>query len=264
MDKAPARILSKDNRLLKDFRKLARSADYRREQGRFLCEGRVMLEEALRERIGIDALLYDEERPPALAGCENIPLYCCPKALLDGLSQVESPQGLLFSCKTDLYQRELPSLADKPILLLDRLSDPGNLGTVLRTADAFGYGVLLGQGSADPTAPKVVRSTMGSLFRVPAALVDAREALLALRAAGKRIYAAVLDENARPPEELEAFGEAVVIVGNEARGVSEELVSLSDGGVRLAMSGRSESLNAAVAAALLMWEGQRARGKAAQ
>ena len=140
------------------------------------------------------------------------------------------------------------------LVILDRLQDVGNIGTIIRTCDAFGIdGIVLSEDCADVYSPKLVRSAMGSLYRVPIVSARLAEELPKLMASGFELYAAMLDENALPLDKA-VFGEkSAVIIGNEGSGISEEIVSLCDKKIYIPISG-AESLNAAVAAAVLCWE----------
>ena len=134
------------------------------------------------------------------------------------------------------------------------MQDPGNLGTILRTADAFALdAVILCEGCTDPTAPKVVRATMGAAFRQPVYRMPLAEAAAALKTRGLPVYAAALEPDSVPSTALDLHG-AAVIVGSEGRGVTAQALELCDKKVVIPMAGRAESLNAGVAAAILIWE----------
>ena len=139
-------------------------------------------------------------------------------------------------------------------VLLDGVQDPGNLGTILRTADAFGLdAVILCEGCTDWTAPKVVRATMGAVFRQPVYRMPLAEAMAAVRTRGLPVYAAALDDDSVPVTVV-SLSPAAVIVGNEGRGVTRQALEQSDRKIIIPMAGRAESLNAGVAAAILIWE----------
>ena len=134
------------------------------------------------------------------------------------------------------------------------MQDPGNLGTILRTAEAFALGaVVLCEGCADPFSPKVVRSTMGAVFRLPCVQLPLADALARLKTAGLPVYATALHEDSVPLSSV-SLGRAAVIIGSEGRGVSESALRLSDRRVIIPMHGRAESLNAGVAAAIVIYE----------
>ena len=180
-------------------------------------------------------------------------MYCAEDALFCLASEVESPQNVIFSCMQP--QWDAAALDDREqVLLLDGLQDPGNLGTILRTAEAFALGaVVLCEGCADPFSPKVVRSTMGAVFRLPCVQLPLADALARLKTAGLPVYATALHEDSVPLSSV-SLGRAAVIIGSEGRGVSESALRLSDRRVIIPMHGRAESLNAGVAAAIVIYE----------
>ena len=167
-------------------------------------------------------------------------------ASAQGLASMAPAQGPAPSCPL--------------IVILENLQDPGNLGTILRTAEAAGAsGVLLCQGSADIYNPKVTRSTMGSIFRVPFVYTDdLQEPILSLKKQGVRVLAAHLKGSVDLYEES-LISPSAIMIGNESRGLTDAAASLADQAIRISMSGSVESLNAAVAAAVCMFEARRQR-----
>ena len=163
-------IQSRQNAALKHLARLGRERKYRRSTGEMLCEGEKMLTEALRSGAEIKTVLVRrgfESGELRQAEKQGAAMYCAEDALFRLASEVESPQNVIFSCMQP--QWDAAALDDREqVLLLDGLQDPGNLGTILRTAEAFALGaVVLCEGCADPFSPKVVRSTMGAVFRLP-------------------------------------------------------------------------------------------------
>ncbi len=231
----------------------------RREQARFAAEGPTLLAEA--ERSGLRPReLY--ATPAGLAPAEaarheaaGTAVYLVAERLFARLSELESPTGVL--AVFDLPAHQLATILARPgtVLLLAGLNDPGNAGTLVRSAEAFGAaGVLFGRGGADPYAPKVVRAAMGSLFRLPVAPVEAEELLAAAAAAGRPVVA-----TDAAGEDLRAAGlpgNAILAVGNERRGVREWLPRW-DRLVRIPQTGPTESLNAAVAGSIALYESAR-------
>ena len=195
-------------------------------------------------------------------GSENGFVEMVSDPVFQYLSDTKTPQGILAVVKQQEY--ELPDLIKKEtaplILILENLQDPGNLGTILRTAEAAGAaGIILSSGCADIYSPKVTRSTMGSIFRVPFLYTDSlKETILSLKRQGVRILAAHL-KGSVSLYEASLTGAAALMIGNESRGLTEEIAALSDCAVRIPMSGSVESLNAAVAASILMFEARRQR-----
>ena len=241
-------LASADNKRVRELKKLASSRAFRRERGLLFCEGDTLYRDALDYGARIETVSLREGMSlPLPDGAGSFELT---DRVFRLLSEVETPQNVIFTAR--LPEAD-PALARKPALLLDAVSDPGNLGTVLRTAVAFGIPVIVGEGSADPTSPKVVRSAMGALFRAALYQGDLRKVVPAMKEAGVPVYAATLSEKSVPLPEVSLSG-ASVVVGNEAHGVSEEVRALSTGEIVIPMPGNAESLNAAVAASILMWE----------
>ena len=253
-------IQSRQNAALRHLARLGRERKYRRSTGEMLCEGGKMLYEAISSGAQVRTLLVREGReddlPPELlerAEQMGAALYRAPDALFRLASEVETPQEVIFSCRQPKWTGDALD-GKRQVLLLDGLQDPGNLGTILRTAEAFALGaVVLCEGCADPFSPKVVRSTMGAVFRLPCVSLPLREAVNRLRQNGLPIYATALHEDSVPLGEV-PLGRAAVIIGSEGRGVSQEALELSDKRVTIPMAGRAESLNAGVAAAIVIYE----------
>ncbi len=249
-------IQSRQNAALKHLARLGRERKYRRSTGEMLCEGEKMLEEALRSGAVLKTVLARrgwESEMLREAESRGAALYCAEDALFRLASEVESPQNVIFSCMQP--QWDSAALDGKEqVLLLDGLQDPGNLGTILRTAEAFALGaVVLCEGCADPFSPKVVRSTMGAVFRLPCVQLPLKEALDLLKTAGLPVYATALHEDSVPLSAV-SLSRAAVIIGSEGRGVSAPALCLSDKRVIIPMRGRAESLNAGVAAAIVIYE----------
>ncbi|MCC8123290.1 MAG: RNA methyltransferase [Oscillospiraceae bacterium] len=245
------RITSRQNPFSAHVRRLGRSRAYRREQGAFLCEGPKLLDEALRWGAVLETVVTGEDPPLHLPdGTRHVTV---PDDLLRYLSDTETPQGVLAVCSMpELTQTEL--IAPGRYLVLDGVQDPGNVGTIWRTADAFGAdGIFLLPGCADPYAPKTVRATMGACFRLPVWESEPEALQAALRAAGLPLYAAALRQESEDIRRFSASSAAVVI-GSEGGGVSPAVLARCDGLVHIPMQPQCESLNAAVAAAVVLWE----------
>ncbi len=192
--------------------------------------------------------------------CRDISLV--PEKLFAEVSDTQSPQGILAVLeKRDFSLREVIS-AGKSAVVLDSLQDPGNVGTIIRTADAAGISaVLMTKGCVDLYSPKVLRSTMGSVFHMPIFEgLNIAETIELLKNAGYRVIASHLDgRNNYYDEEL--TGRSAIIVGNEANGISDETSALADRLVKIPMPGKAESLNASVAASIMIYEIVRQNGK---
>ena len=246
------RITSRKNELVAHIRKLSGSRSARRAAGEFVCDGPKLLAEARKWGAAVTTVVAEEgtslpELPSAVRRVE------VPADLLRSLSTTETPQGVLFLCRTpDLALPE--RLTGGRYMVLDGVQDPGNLGTVWRTADAFGAdGLVLVHSCADPWSPKTVRSTMGACFRLPVWEADLHTLQARLDEGGVPLYATALREDT---EDLRAqdLRRCAVVIGSEGRGVSEETLALCGKTLKIPMRTRCESLNAAVAAAVVLWE----------
>ena len=249
-------ITSRQNPLVARLRKLGADKKARRAEGAFLCEGVKLVGEALRWGADVETLVIAEgvELPAGLP--EGIRLVEVPEDLLKAVSTVDTPQGMLAVCRTpELAPPE--ELAPGRYLVLDGVQDPGNVGTVWRTADAFGAdGLILLPGCAEPFSPKTVRSTMGACFRLPVWELDLDGLRARLAAAGVPLYATALREDTQDARDAD-LSRAAVVIGSEGRGVSQTVLDACEKTLKLPMRERCESLNAAVAAAVVLWEGWR-------
>lgn len=220
----------------------------RRESGCFLVEGRKMVEEALASAFDVETVLVQEdmELPDGL----TMPVYELPAHVLAAVCDTKTPQGIAA-----VVRMKEQSALGKHIVVLDGVQDPGNVGTIIRTADAAGLdGVLLSTQCADVFSPKVLRATMGSIFRMNLRTTDDLPGeLTKLREKGYSILSSQLDGT--PFYEREKVAERfALIIGNEGNGVSEQVQQTATHRVRLPMRGGAESLNAAIAAAIMMYE----------
>lgn len=220
----------------------------RRESGCFLVEGRKMVEEALASAFDVEAVLVQEgmELPDGL----TMPVYELPAHVLAAVCDTKTPQGIAA-----VVRMKEQSALGKHIVVLDGVQDPGNVGTIIRTADAAGLnGVLLSNQCADVFSPKVLRATMGSIFRMNLRTTDDLPGeLTKLREKGYSILSSQLDGT--PFYERQDVAERfALIIGNEGNGVSEQVQQTATHRVRLPMRGGAESLNAAIAAAIMMYE----------
>ena len=230
--------------------------------------------DALKTGTGIDTVFL---REGAEASAEDLVLLCgrengpqcvmLAEALFDRLSDTEHSQGVLAAAHKPAGKADAAADPGAGVLILDRLQDPGNIGTIIRTAEAAGFGTLIAiKGTGDIYSPKTVRAAAGSLLRVDVFEgYETEEAVRFCRERGIRIAAGDLD-GAEDYTEADLTGGIAFAIGNEGNGVSEELKAAADLKVRIPMEGDIESLNAAVAAGLLMYEAcrQRRAGQAAQ
>lgn len=263
-------ITSPQNRKVKELIRLKKSAKERSSQKVFLVEGPKMFreipEELCREVYLSESFVSGSEGRIALekAGRMGCEVQTVADPVFQYLSDTQSPQGILavarqLSCRME----DLSGKGQKPlILLLENLQDPGNLGTILRTAEAAGAtGIVLSRGCADIYSPKVIRSTMGSIFRVPFVYTDhLRETIGIVQRQGVHVYAAHLAGSVDFYETEGRLAEPTAfLIGNESRGLSDETAALADTKVRIPMSGSVESLNAAIAGAVMLFEAKRQR-----
>lgn len=243
-------LTSRQNPLCAHLRKLAGPSKYRREAGEYLADGRKLWEEAVRWNAPIRRLVTTPETAVDIpTGVEHT--VVTPE-LMAYLSPMESPQGFLFTVA--LPEPEPAALTGERYLALDGLQDPGNVGTIWRTADALGAdGLLLLNHCADPYGPKTVRATMGACFRLPAWEVTLEELQGLLRERDLPLYAAALEPGSLDIRAAE-LNRGAVVVGNEGHGVSRTVLDACQGTVIIPMRARCESLNAAAAAAVILWE----------
>ncbi len=246
-------ITSRHNPLMGHIRKLVGSAAYRRETGEFLCDSPKLLQEALLWQAEITAVVTISPLPRLP---EHIRQVQVPEDIMSSISPVKTPQGVLFTCR--LPQAPLPrSLTGRRYVLLDGVQDPGNVGTILRTLDAFDAdGLLLTGGCADPYGWKAVRSSMGAVFRRPIYFGSPEELAALLHRSDLPLYGAALREDTVDARQAD-YTRCVLAIGSEGRGLSREVLDLCDQTIRIPMSDRCESLNAAIAAAVLLWESWR-------
>lgn len=245
-------ITSRANPLLARVRKLNSRRSFRREEGAFAAEGPKLLGEALRWGAGLEAVIAAPgvSLPELPQGVRTVEVS---DGLLSSIVDTESPQGIVFLCRGG--ELALPERLDgRRYLVLDGVQDPGNVGTVWRTADAFGADALiLCNGCADPWNPKTVRATMGAVFRLPVYECDLECAADGLAQTGVPLYAAALRDDTVDIRSV-PLSRSAVIVGSEGRGVCHEALTLCEKTVKIPMGERCESLNAAVAASVILWE----------
>lgn len=252
-------ISSRENPTVKLCRRLRSSARERREEGLFLAEGVRLCREALSAFPGAGTLLATREaleKNPWLEEAPAARLLRITPEVAGAVSDTAAPQGVFYLCPLP-EERDLPLEPRGRYLLLDGLQDPGNLGTIIRGAEAFGItGLVLSRECPDCFSPKVLRSTMGSVFRQPIRRCgDLAAEVHRMREAGIRTYAAALDPGGVGARALEDCPEGLaVVVGNEGNGVSPRVLAACGAAVYIPMAPGIESLNAAAAATVLMWE----------
>jgi len=252
------RVQSRANPLMVRLRKLKGKRSFRREEGAFLCEGPKMLSEALRWGARLETVVCagGYALPELPAGVRVVEV---PPALLEDAADTKTPQGVVFLCRTP--STALPeALEGERFLVLDGVQDPGNVGTIWRCADAFGAGALLLTGAcADPWSPKTVRATMGAAFRLPVYECALQEMARRMEGRGIPLYAAALGPGTADVRSVN-LSRAAVVIGSEGAGVSRQALALCRGRLKIPMRERCESLNAAAAAAVILWEMSRDGG----
>ena len=244
------RITSRKNPLLQQLRRLLQSRGAREAAGEYIADGTKLLAEAVRwipERLRtvvVTESVDPGELPP------HVRLVEVPDDVMAQLSPSKTPQGALFTCA--LPSMEAPSI-QPGTLILDGIQDPGNLGTILRTADAWDRPVVLTPGCCDAFSHKTVRASMGAVFRTPPGFMTQEEVYGTLRAAGIPLYVTALTSDALDVRQV-ALSKGAVVIGSEGRGVGEYFCTHADQTLIIPMTARCESLNAAVAAAVVLWQ----------
>ena len=242
------RITSRKNPLLQQVKKLLSSRKEREETGLFVSDGTKLLKEAIRFWPGLETVILSENVTMEIP--EWVRTVIVPEDVMASVSPMQSPQGALFVCRLPEKTEFIP----KPgMLLLDGIQDPGNLGTILRTADALQIPVALLEGCADPYSHKVVRASMGAVFRMKPVQTTWQEAKAACAAAGICVGVTALTNTAKDIREAPLSTMAVVI-GSEGQGVRREILDSTENSLIIPMAPNCESLNAAIAAAIVMWQ----------
>ena len=242
------RISSRKNPLLQQVKKLLSSKKEREAAGLYAADGTKLLAEAVKYDKGLHTVILSEGVDAQVP--DHVRLVRVPGDVMASISPMDSPQGALFLCRLPKKQ---PLCPVPGMLLLDGIQDPGNIGTILRTADALQVPVVLLEGCADPYSHKVVRSSMGAVFRTPVIQATWAEAKAACAEAGIPVAVTALSDRAKDIRKADLRKMAVVI-GSEGRGVRQEILDAADEELIIPMNPRCESLNAAIAASIVMWE----------
>ena len=242
------KITSRKNAFVQQVRRLLTSRKERQQAGLFVADGTKLLQEAVRFWDGLDTVILTEGVEAQVP--EHVRVVTVSREIMEYISPMETPQGALFLCK-------LPQQTDftpKPgMLLLDGIQDPGNIGTILRTADALDVPVVLLEGCADPYSHKVVRSSMGAVFRTHVIQSNWETVKKACDDAGIAIGVTALSDRAKDLRQSDLKSMAVVI-GSEGQGVRREILESAGAELIIPMNPHCESLNAAVAATIVMWQ----------
>lgn len=253
-------ITSNSNQQMKNLMLLMKKAKARNEQGLFVVEGKKMFQEVpaeWREQVYVSESFLKENE----GMLEGILYEVVSDSVFKSVADTQTPQGILCLVKKPEYQLEQMLKGEKThLLILESIQDPGNLGTMLRTGEGAGItGVIMNQTTVDLFNPKTIRSTMGSIYRMPYYVTkDLKQTISVLKEAGVNIYAAHLKGELQY-DKLDYCKPTAFMIGNEGNGLSDEIAELADTYIRIPMCGQVESLNAAISASLLMYETNRQR-----
>ena len=242
------RITSRKNPLLQQVKKLLSSRKAREEAGLFVSDGTKLLQEAVKYYSGLETVILSDGIQAQVP--EGFRVVRVPEDVMASISPMQSPQGALFLCRLPEKQAFTP---ERGCLLLDGIQDPGNLGTILRTADALQVNVVLLEGCADPYSHKVVRSSMGAVLRRPVIQASWSQVQAACREADIPVAVTALSPRAKDLRQAE-LGQMAVVIGSEGQGVRKEILDCADAELIIPMDAHCESLNAAVAATIVMWQ----------
>lgn len=245
------RIESTSNSLVKYWKKLATTRKERDKTGEFLVEGFHLVEEALNGTEVINLIIRDGVEIPHSWNVDNIYIIEVTPEIAAEFAETEHSQGIFAHCKQPDFQVKS---SWKKLLLVDAVQDPGNVGTMIRTADAAGIdAVILGKGSADPFNAKTVRSTQGSIFHIPVIRGDLMDWVEQLKANDVPVYGTALDATSVVYNQVEKGPAFALIMGNEGSGISKELLQQTTQNVIIPIMGGAESLNVAVASGIVLY-----------
>lgn len=259
-------IMSKKNPLIKRVKGLLKRKN-RDAENLFIVEGIKVVEEAFAYDMEIEHIFYTDNVASINGGDQfiktiensNVDKYLVSEEVFKEISDTKTPQGVvgvLRKPERDFEKIDLESL--KKTLYLDGIQDPGNMGTIIRTAEAFAFDcIFIKKGTVDPYSPKVVRATMGSIYRMPIYyLEDNIGELQYLKDNGFKLYTTYL-EGSIPIKDVDYSQKFIITIGNESSGVLDDVVNISDKLVKIPMDGKAESLNAAIASSIIMYEASR-------
>lgn len=249
-------ITSMQNPIIKLIRELQKKKAARKKNQLFVVEG-VRAVQEIPPHITIKYLMVSDKLDEAVYSNLAVrEVLVLPEELFSEISDTQTPQGMMAVVQMPTLSLEEMSISDEPYLILENLQDPGNLGTIIRTAHAFNFkGIFITKGSVDLYSPKVVRSTMSSLFYMPI-ITDhtIEEYITYLKERGMTLYTTALTQAAKPIQETTFEKRMALIIGNEGNGVSSYCLEETDHTVIIPMPGGAESLNASIATAVCMYE----------
>ena len=253
-------ISSSQNEKYKHFKALKQKKE-RVLSKQYTVEGIKSVNDAIAAMVHISALVVSEEfySKTDFDYPSDIKIYVISDNIFPALSTTETPSGIIAVIDIDSEKGFAPN-PEKPYIYCDNVRDPGNLGTIIRTADAAGFGgVLLSPDCVDLYNPKTVRSSMGSFFQIPIIEDFDYSCLSKLKQQGFKLFAGILDNDTVEYTEADMTSPLIIVVGNEANGISNDVTNIADVKVKIPIDGKAESLNAGVAAAILMYECRRQR-----
>lgn len=250
-------ITSKDNALIKFVSKLQKSSKFRYSENKFVIEGLRITEDAAENGVQFDSLIVNNsfynrylEKLKNFSKCTQ-KCYLLTDSLFEKICDTDSPQGIIVVANMPSEAKTIDKT--KRYIALDNLQDPSNLGAIARTSEALGIGgIIINNASCDPFSPKSIRASMGTLLRMPLFLTD--NLISFFKENALKSYACVVDKTAENIADINFGDSDVIIIGNEANGISDEVKKNSDRLVTIPMSGKAESLNAAAAAAIALYE----------
>ena len=251
-------ITSRNNDLIKKVKSL-NDKKFRNQYNQFIIEGDKMINEAIKEKISIEYIFVEENYEWKNSGIDSNRIINVSSSVMEAISSLKNSPGVLAVAEKKTNKNiEGIDLKDEDLfLILDNVQDPGNIGTIIRTADSIGLKyIFIKDGSCDIYNPKVLRSTMGSIFRVECVTFSDSKVLIdKLKQNNIKVYATNLKTN-KSIYDVD-FKNSAIIVGNESNGVSEELLELADENIKIPMRGNAESLNVAIATSIILYEAYR-------
>lgn len=249
------KITSNQNSRVKDWKRM-QTKKGRVKSGQYVIEGWHIVDEAIRHRQTIKELMVvDESYLGALPVDDTTQVFIITPEIAKHISSTETPQGVFAVLDTQDYHEKIPDELQGAWLLLDNIQDPGNIGTMVRTADAAGLdGIVFGKGSADIYNPKVVRSMQGSQFHMKLFTGDILDWMAAFQNAGIKTYGTELNDQAISYDTVKPTLQFALVMGNEGNGVDPEILEKTDQNLYIPMKGEAESLNVAVATGILLFK----------
>ncbi|MCF1686176.1 RNA methyltransferase [Tetragenococcus halophilus] len=246
-------IQAAKNNKIKELKKL-HQRKYRNQSEVYLLEGYHLVEEAAKAGVEIKEVYLDERGLQLWQDWVEqyeLDYYLLSNEAMKALSELPTPQGMIALVKKE---ENAPADFSGKWLLLDNVQDPGNVGTMVRTADAAGFdGIFLGKGTADRYSGKVLRSMQGSQFHLPIFSGELNEIIPVFKKHASKVYGTALDPSALPYTQVKQESSFALILGNEGQGVAEEILQMTDQNLYIPIYGKAESLNVGVAAGILMY-----------